>query len=207
MMSSIDSLGHTSEPQTTSNSTHTVLVRPRGSERKTHESAIPVEHLGQVATEGFIRFQFRPTDSPGFLRILRKDWSNEPVVANISLTYRMLELLGSEILAKTLGADIVLDFTSFTPESVSRRERDLNYESLQRQSLAEERAFQRLKPELLENDEFSGKFVAIIEGHVVDSDTDEERLAVRLLKKYGHRPLYIGFAGDRPPMLFIPPIK
>ncbi len=207
MLSWIDPLGQTSELQTTSTHADTVLVHPRGSDRKTRETAIPVAHLGQVATEGTVKFLVRPADQPRFLRILKRERPNEPVVANISVTCRMLNLPRSEVFAESLGGEVTLNFTAFSPEALSRRERDLRYESLQQQSMAEERAFQRLKPELLKNTELRGKFVAVIDGQVADIDADEERLAVRLLKKHGHRPLHIGLVGEPEPRIFVLPSK
>lgn len=52
--------------------------------------------------------------------------------------------------------------------------------------------FLKLKEELLHNQAYLNKYVAIINGKVADSDNDESVLVERVYKRYGYIPLYIG---------------
>lgn len=62
-------------------------------------------------------------------------------------------------------------------------------------------AFKKLLPQLLTS--HWGKFVAVHEGRVVDSDTDDIALIERVHREYGYVPIYVGFVVDPPP----PPIR
>jgi hypothetical protein len=57
-------------------------------------------------------------------------------------------------------------------------------------------AFIRLLPELLET--HRGKYVAIHEGHVVDSGDDKIALAMRAYDRFGYIPIYVGLVAERP---------
>lgn len=52
--------------------------------------------------------------------------------------------------------------------------------------------FIKLKETLLNKKEFADKFIAIIDGNMVDSDFDRSALAERVYTKYGYVPLFIG---------------
>jgi hypothetical protein len=65
----------------------------------------------------------------------------------------------------------------------------------------EYRAFQRLLPQLLLTER--GKHVAIHEEQVVDSDTDDRALILRVHARYGYVPIYVGLVSDSPQ----PPIR
>ena len=60
----------------------------------------------------------------------------------------------------------------------------------------EYRAFLRLLPELLAT--HRGKFVAMHNGEVVDSDPDDVALILRVQAKVGYVPLYVGLVTDSP---------
>lgn len=64
------------------------------------------------------------------------------------------------------------------------------------------RAFQRLLPSLLPT--HRGKYVAIHLGQVVDSDTEEIALIVRVQAKIGYVPIYVGLVTDSPAVTRIP---
>jgi hypothetical protein len=53
-------------------------------------------------------------------------------------------------------------------------------------------AFLRIKDSLLDNPEYSGKFVAIYGGEIVDQDEDNRELARRVYSEHGYAPIYIG---------------
>ena len=66
----------------------------------------------------------------------------------------------------------------------------------------EYRAFLHLLPELLATHE--GKFVAVHKGEVVDSDTDDVALILRVQAKFGYVPLYVGLVTQQQPIVRIP---
>jgi hypothetical protein len=65
----------------------------------------------------------------------------------------------------------------------------------------ERRAFLRLLPELRKS--HFGKYVAIHEEQVVDSDEDELALASRVWQRHGYVPLHIERVADQP----APPVR
>jgi len=60
----------------------------------------------------------------------------------------------------------------------------------------EYRAFRRLLPELLKT--YRGKYVAIHDEQLVDSDNDRVELIFRVLDKVGNVSIHVGFVGDEP---------
>jgi hypothetical protein len=65
----------------------------------------------------------------------------------------------------------------------------------------EYRAFQRLLPQLLPT--YRGKYVAVHEEQVVDSDPDDIALILRVHARYGYVPIHVGLVTDAP----APPIR
>jgi hypothetical protein len=65
----------------------------------------------------------------------------------------------------------------------------------------EHRAFQRLLPELLKSQ--AGKYVAIHDEQVVDSDTNELALIERMLGRVGNVSIHVGLVTEQTP----PPIR
>lgn len=57
--------------------------------------------------------------------------------------------------------------------------------------LAEAEAFRKMKPELLREEKYRGRFVAIHGGEVVDVDDDHRILATRVYMRYGYVPIYM----------------
>ncbi len=57
--------------------------------------------------------------------------------------------------------------------------------------LAEAEAFRKMKPELLREEKYRGRFVAIHGGQVVDVDKSQRVLATRVYKRYGYLPIYM----------------
>jgi hypothetical protein len=51
-----------------------------------------------------------------------------------------------------------------------------------------------MREDLLTNVEYCGKFVAVLNGKVVDHDENEVELAKRCYKRYGYVPMYIAKA-------------
>ena len=60
----------------------------------------------------------------------------------------------------------------------------------------ETEAYERMKPALLNT--HKGKFVAILNGELVDSDEDEGELADRVYEQYGYRTILITEVEDTP---------
>jgi hypothetical protein len=54
---------------------------------------------------------------------------------------------------------------------------------------AERQAFWSMHSQLLER--YEGKYVAILNGKVVDSDADKRALAQRLYRQLGYQPIYV----------------
>jgi hypothetical protein len=66
----------------------------------------------------------------------------------------------------------------------------------------EYQAFRRLLPALLAT--HAGKFVAVHEEKVVDSDTDDIALVQRVHANVGYVPIFVGFVADAQPLVRIP---
>jgi hypothetical protein len=66
----------------------------------------------------------------------------------------------------------------------------------------EYRAFLRLLPELLPA--YRGKFVAIHDGQVVDSDTDDMALVRRVHARVGYVPIHVRRVTERPLAVCLP---
>jgi hypothetical protein len=56
----------------------------------------------------------------------------------------------------------------------------------------EKNSFAKLKETLLRDPNYLNRYVAIVDGKVVDSDYDDSILTERLYKKFGYIPLFIG---------------
>ena len=69
----------------------------------------------------------------------------------------------------------------------------------------EHAAFLELLPDLLQT--HRGKFVAVHEGHVVDSGDDKIALALRVYEKYGYIPIYVGQVTVAPIVCRMPSIR
>jgi hypothetical protein len=67
---------------------------------------------------------------------------------------------------------------------------------------AEYRAFLRLLPGLLGT--HRGQYVAIHDGQVVDSDTDDRALVLRVQAKVGYVPIHVGLVTDPQPVVRMP---
>lgn len=66
----------------------------------------------------------------------------------------------------------------------------------ERQIAAESKVWYALPNE--ERGKYSGKFVAIYRGQIVDNDPDQVKLIQRMRQKYGHAPVMITEGGDHP---------
>src|ERR1700680_4373774 len=66
----------------------------------------------------------------------------------------------------------------------------------------EYQAFLDLLPQLLAS--FRGKYVAIHDGQVVDSDTDDIALILRVQARVGYVPIHVGLVTDQQPIHRIP---
>ncbi len=60
----------------------------------------------------------------------------------------------------------------------------------------ERSAYWRLLPSLLP--QYRGQYVAIHEGRVVDSGSDQLELAMRMYQRFGYVPIYVGHVSDDP---------
>ncbi len=67
----------------------------------------------------------------------------------------------------------------------------------------ERSAFLNQQAALLQS--YCGKYVAIHDGEVVDSDMDEVQLGLRVYGKYGYVPIYFGLVAETPlPVVRVP---
>lgn len=77
------------------------------------------------------------------------------------------------------------------------REQAQAWQAEQQRILERERAvFERLRPELLKT--HAGKWVAIVDGELVDSDDDEEALVQRVYAQYGYRTMLVEEVRETP---------
>jgi hypothetical protein len=95
----------------------------------------------------------------------------------------------SEFLMETHNpVQVPLNVLEVAPPPVSKGEREY-------------RAFQRLLPQLLHD--YRGKYVAVHEERVVDSDADDVALVLRFHAQYGYVPVHVGLVTDTA----LPPIR
>jgi hypothetical protein len=59
-------------------------------------------------------------------------------------------------------------------------------------------AYQRLLPQLLQT--HRGQYVAIHDGHVVDSDADDIALILRVHARHGYVPIHVERVSEQPPL-------
>jgi hypothetical protein len=59
---------------------------------------------------------------------------------------------------------------------------------------AERAAFERLEPSLMET--HAGRYIAVRDGQVLDSDEDKMRLITRVYDKLGYGPMYVHKVGE-----------
>jgi hypothetical protein len=69
----------------------------------------------------------------------------------------------------------------------------------------ERRAFQRLLPDLLKT--HRGKYVAVHDEKVVDSDEDEVALATRVWQRHGYVPIHVQRVTEQPELVRIPHVR
>jgi len=55
----------------------------------------------------------------------------------------------------------------------------------------EREAFLKIRDKLVQNPNYNGKYVAILQGAIVGCDEEKERLAENVYRKYGYIPIYI----------------
>lgn len=78
--------------------------------------------------------------------------------------------------------------------------REMSYE------LKRERdVFMEMKKELLGNDEYKGKWVAIVKGKLLGPSDDDSELSRMVDEKYGNVPAYIGKIIEKKEILELPP--
>jgi hypothetical protein len=66
----------------------------------------------------------------------------------------------------------------------------------------EQRTFRRKRTQLLQR--YIGQFVALYRGRVAGYGTDDEKLALRMFKKFGDAPFYIGKVEKEPTVYELP---
>ncbi len=55
----------------------------------------------------------------------------------------------------------------------------------------DEQFFLSIRDELVRNETYHDKFVAVLDGRVIDLDSDEAALAERCYREHGYTPIYI----------------
>ncbi|MGP8215065.1 MAG: DUF5678 domain-containing protein [Bacteroidia bacterium] len=78
------------------------------------------------------------------------------------------------------------DKTSFNPDANIYKNKPLSEEEILN---LEKRIFESKKSELLKR--FKGKYIAMLNGEVLDNDTDISELASRIYEKYGYRTIFM----------------
>jgi PHD/YefM family antitoxin component YafN of YafNO toxin-antitoxin module len=66
----------------------------------------------------------------------------------------------------------------------------------------ERKAYDQLEPKLIP--EYEGLYVAIRDGQVIDSDSDEMTLVMRVYEKFGYGPMYVRKVGAPLPVRRLP---
>lgn len=56
----------------------------------------------------------------------------------------------------------------------------------------EKNVFLKIKSKLLSNEVYANKFVAVVDGEIVDSDIDRSALVERIYSRFGYIPFYVG---------------
>jgi len=56
----------------------------------------------------------------------------------------------------------------------------------------EKEAFVRMKPNLLMQDEYKEKYIAVYQGQIIDCDLDALKLTKRVYEQQGYLPIYFG---------------
>jgi len=106
----------------------------------------------------------------------------------------------------TLERKNTLDEIDKLIEKSKRTRESLNQWLKSKVGLERERdAFLRLKPKLLE--QYEGKWVAILNGAIVDFGENNSELARRVYQKYGYRPIYIDKVERKPKIFKVPSPK
>ncbi|MDA4111358.1 MAG: DUF5678 domain-containing protein [Thaumarchaeota archaeon] len=67
---------------------------------------------------------------------------------------------------------------------------ELSEEESRRAFETEKRAFEEMLPILLHDPKYQGKYVAVVNGKIVDFDSDKISMVMRVYRKHGHRPIY-----------------
>ena len=70
-----------------------------------------------------------------------------------------------------------------------RLKQDANTSEQDARFAAERRAFWAMRAQLLKA--YEGKYVAVLNGEVVDCDEDKQVLAKRLYRQFGYQPIYV----------------
>jgi hypothetical protein len=68
----------------------------------------------------------------------------------------------------------------------------------------DEIAFKKLKQKYVSDERFRGKFIAVLDGKLVDCDEDDRKLAKRVYDCYGYRPIYIGKVTEKRRIVDLP---
>ena len=89
-------------------------------------------------------------------------------------------------------------FAEVEIEVSSKLESKIKHELENAKLLEEKLLFKQKKKQLMKDPNFNGKFVAVINGSVVDSDSDESILMKRVYAKYGYQPILIEKIGEEP---------
>ncbi len=80
----------------------------------------------------------------------------------------------------------------------------VRYRLMLRRVEEERKAFDAMLPELIRNKGLVGRYVAVVSGSVVDSDSDDQRLAARMFERIGEQPMFIGYVGFQPKIAQVP---
>ena len=66
--------------------------------------------------------------------------------------------------------------------------------------------FERLKPKLLKNPSYVGRYVAIVKNEIFESDQSDINLAKKVYDKCGYIPMYVGLVSMKSKKIKIPSV-
>jgi len=97
---------------------------------------------------------------------------------------------------------VVVPIGEYEQLHVLQRARDRRHNADLEAFERERAAYEHLEPELLPK--YEGLYVAIRDGQVIDSDSDETTLVMRVYEKFGYGPMYVRKVGAPLPVRRLP---
>ncbi len=96
-----------------------------------------------------------------------------------------------------LGSVSICEYVIASPVSAAVHQEKESFE-------IQQEAFEKMKPALMADERFRGKYVAVVSQRIVDSDESEVRLVKRVTREHRGQPTYIGKVTEKEEILLIP---